>query len=594
MFRSGTVAATLLALLFVGAAAAPSDATPNPVTKFRVAAKSVVVAKQKSRVAVTVRFKVNPRAHTAVPITVRIKIGKKVKRVRAEMRGESWQVKTKVTAKKPKKVVVRVLGMKKTKRIAKVRTKSTLRIRSVSDGSATRRGKRIAVAIPATGAPVRLSGTLRPAFGRRLLVQRRQGSTWSTQAVLRTSNARKVTWSATFPATAGTAVWRVRASSTVTMKALTLTTVTVTPQQNNNRGGPNGNNPGGNEGNGSTPPISWQPGQRNCFDRTGFTNGVINGEVVAPTYPPARIPGCRDYGPATVSTVSTIMGVKTPNDQCGVTITCWRDPTPAELERGWPNTLQQWSPPPAVAETHWLSTDSETMYVPTLVDELNMFAVDEGWITQAEIDQYGPPYRHLPEASGTWTGFPSMTAPGHGLVPGQGGPAQQWVDIVATDRTHAKLWMNADGGTPRYSSGDGKVDVDMNFTQLPSTIGRHSPSQIAAMQGAWRDNRMEVVAPIGNPNYNWSCGEQTWSVGGDLTTTMSFLDSAHYNGLRSNVTNYKSRGYQGPYYMTVGGKRWPNGRGWVILSECLVSEFTGTDFRYHTLPGDPHHQPGGY
>ncbi len=591
MLRSGTVAATLLALLFVGAAAAPSNAAPNPVTKFRVAAKSVVVAKQKSRVAVTVRFKVNPRAHTAVPITVRIKIGKKVKRVRAEMRGDSWQVKTKVTAKKPKKVVVRVLGMKKTKRIAKVRTKSTLRIRSVSDDSATRRGKRIAVAVPATGAPVRLSGTLRPAFGRRLLVQRRQGSTWSTQAVLRTSNVRKVTWSATLPATARAVVWRVRAPSTVTMKALTLTTVTVTPQQSNNGGGSHG----GNSGGGNTPPISWQPGQRNCFDRTGFTNGVINGEVAAPTYPPARIPGCTDFGPATVLSVSTIMGVKTLDDRCGVTLECWRDPTPAELERGWPNTLQQWSPPPAVAETHWLSTDSETMYVPTLVDELNMFAVDEGWITQAEIDQYGPPYRHLPEAADTWTGFPSMTAPGHGLVPGQGGPAQQWIDIVATDRTYAKLWMNADGGTPRYSSNDGIVDTNGNFVQLPSNIGRHSPSQVTGViQDAWRNVRMSVVAPIGNPNYKWSCGEQTWSVGGDLTTTMRFLDSAHYNGLRGNTLNYIERGYEGPYYFSVGGKRWPNGHSWVIYNNCLVSELTGTGFRYHTLPGDPHHQPGGH
>ncbi|SNS54236.1 hypothetical protein SAMN06309944_0719 [Micrococcales bacterium KH10] len=569
----------VLAVLILGTtlAVAPAHAVAAP--KMTVAVKATPISATKSRV--MVRVKVRAKKQQS-PVVVQIKVGKKTKQIRAKYKNGHYRAKTTIKKSKAKKAVVRALGVKKTLRIKKTSTKATAR---VAGGTGT--GKRITVTTPSGGAPVKLTGTLNPALGRKVLVQRQRGNAWTTQAILRTSKARKVTWSATLPAVNQTTVWRVQAPATATLKAITVTTVTITPKSSS--GGSGGNN----GGDGTTPPVTWLPGQRNCLDNTG-NYGVVNGEVVEMN-PPSRIPGCADFGSATVMAEYAMMGQPTLDDRCGVTITCWREPTPAELARGHsPDKLQQWSPPPGVYEQAAISPDSETLYMPTLVDDLNALAVREGWISQAEIEEHGPPFRHYPNAFGTWGGFPSLSAPEFGLVPGQGGNPQYWMETVTPGRNHFQV---SGPILPPQSSNDGIVDANLNFTQLPSTIGRHPPVQaIGYGQGRWSSKRMDVQVPNGNPNYHWACINQTWNVGDSTWTAFGGLTPTHYNDLEGAVLNYIDRGYEGPDYISMGGKRWPNGRGWIIVERCQVIDPTemsepdenGYQFPTHrSLPGDP-------
>ncbi|GAA2238606.1 hypothetical protein GCM10010401_08600 [Rarobacter faecitabidus] len=553
--------ATAMALAVMTTMAIATAPASTAATKAHV----TVTTSTTSRSATTVRTTVKVTVKTARrghAITVKVKTGAKTKNVKARWSGGAYRGVARIVTSKPATTVVKALGV--TKRVKAKKVKTTVK-KVYVDGRSAKPAKTVTVTAKA-GSKVEISAQLTPARGRKVLVQRKTDSTWRTQATLTTRAAARVTLTATVPTSSTATTWRLYAPTTVRLAAATVATTTIKPAAGT--GGSDTDNPGNPGGGGTdpgtpTPPIDWQPGQRYCFDNvTSYAYNPATG--VWEGYFETRIPGCTDYGAVTVEAISTVADHYWLDNRCGVTITCWRKPTPNELSRGYdPSTPVEWSPPPTVDTYN--DANPEIAYMPETVEALNQLAVEKGWITQAEIDAHGPPWREIKTL--TWNQFPHSSAPGYGTVLGHGGPTLAHAASRALGRTRLGVSM-----LPTYSN--------------QTTLGFHS------IPGAISD-QMDANYPV--TPYKWSCSEQGWTVKASVHDILRRLDSAHETGLRAQVKDYIALGYRGAAYVTHGAYRWAGGAAWEWVNFCRLSNHGQTEmhpdgytiYSPATLPGDP-------
>ncbi|TQL57506.1 hypothetical protein FB461_2247 [Rarobacter faecitabidus] len=537
------------------ATATTSSAAASPDLKVATSITSRSAATVRTTVKVTV--KTARRGHA---INVKVKTGAKTKFVKARWSAGAYRGVTRIVTANPAKTVVNALGV--IKRVKAKKVKTTVKNVYI-DGRKAKPTKRLTVTAK-PGSKVKISAQLTPARGRKVLVQRKAGSTWRTQTTLTTRAAARVTLTATVPASSTATTWRLYVPVTVRLAAATVATATIKPGVST--GGSNPGDIGGGGSGSGTPaqPIDWQPGQRNCLDTTGYgyTSGGIYYEVNG-----KPIPGCTDYGAVTVEAISTVADHYWLDDRCGVTITCWRKPTPNELSRGYdPNIPVEWSPPPTVDTYN--DANPEIAYMPETVEALNQFAVEKGWITPAEIDAHGPPWREI--KTPTWNQFPHSSAPGYGTVLGHGGPTLAHAASRAIGLT--KYGVDT---LPRYSN-----QTTPGFHSIPGTIS----------------DQMDAAYPV-SP-YKWSCSEQGWTVTASVHDILRRLDSAHETDLRAQVEGYRALGYRGAAYVTHGAYRWAGGAAWEWVNFCRIYNPTQTEtspldgytiYSPATLPGDPWH-----
>ena len=523
---------------------------------------SARLAQAASRIRLNVKVEVAPRSASSVRTTVRISargtyrgttvpvrvwVGAKKKTARAVWKPgvRSYRATVRIATPKPAKVVVRTLGKRLvTTQPAQVRTRATgwRRVGAAKAGVPTR------IRVPANQKSVSVTGKLTPAFGRAVLVQRHASGRWITAKTLITRDAAKVTITASLPVSSTPTRWRLRAPATRILAAKTLATTTVSTRASSTT-------PGSSPGPGVS--IEWKPGQRNCRDTTYTVTWVGGVEKIKDG---ERIPGCTDFGPATIPAVSTVADHYWLDDRCAVTIVCWRKPTPLEISRGTaPGAAIEWFPPPTVNTS--ADANPEIAYVPETVDALNELAIEKGWITAVEIAQHGPPWREI--KTPTWDQFPHSIAPGYGIVTGHGGPTQELAATRAVGRT--KYGVDT---LPRYSN---------TLPDGTTIFGFHSPPALIGSQ-------MQARYPVAG--YRWTCSEQGWTISHSVHGILRQLDHAHETGLRQQVLNYVARGYVGPAYITTGAYRWSTGTAWAWVNFCRLDE-PDTINIFGSLPGDP-------